>query len=65
MLLLTGVAGLVFVWGLVEFLWALRKGDNPKKGQDHMIWGLIGLFIMVASWAIIQVIQRTVIGLLS
>jgi hypothetical protein len=62
MLALLFAAGLlVFIFGLIEYLYALNvKGEQPDKGKKHMFWGLVGMFIMVASWAILQVIANTI-----
>ena len=52
---------IVFVWGLIEFLWGLSKGqpDKDGKGKQHMLWGIVGLVIMTGSLALIQVIEQT------
>ena len=60
-LLLAG-AGLLFIWGVVEFLLKLRKGDKADEGRDHMLWGLVGLFIIVSTMAILKIIANTVQG---
>ena len=53
------VALLYFIWGVVEFLQA-EKGDLDKqKGRDHMLYGVIGMFIMVAAFGLMQVIINT------
>lgn len=63
LLLLTGVAGLIFFWGVVQFLWNIQKGGDTKDGKMHMLWGVIGLFIMLAAWGILTIIENTVVGL--
>lgn len=60
LLLLSVVAVLIFLWGVVEFLWSLQKGEDSKDGKQHMLWGLVGLFIIFGAWGIFQVIQSTV-----
>ncbi len=54
-------AGLmVFIFGVVEYLYALNvKGEGSEEGKKHMLWGLIGLFIMFAAWGIIKIIDNT------
>lgn len=50
---------LVFLWGLLVFL---NNGANPSKsneGKEHMIWGVVGMFIMVSVAGIINVIVTT------
>ncbi len=59
MVLLVGLAVLVFVWGIVEFLRDLSSGGELQKGKDHMLWGIAGIFVMAAAYAIFQIIQGT------
>lgn len=54
--LMITIAFAVFVWGIIEFIF---NADNEKKrdeGKGHILWGLVGLLIMVAVGGIIQVI---------
>jgi len=54
---------LVFLFGLVEFLWGLsNEAADKQKGKDHMLWGIAGMFIMFAAWAVIQVLTKVVGG---
>lgn len=53
------LAFLFFFWGLFEFLWGRDNTEARKKGQQHMIWGVIGIFIMVAVFGIINLIMAT------
>ncbi len=50
---------LIFVFGLVEFLVALSKGAETKRGRDHMLWGIVGMFIMVSVFGIIRILNDT------
>ena len=53
----------VFVWGLVEYLYALNvKGEPDAEGKKHMFWGMVGMFIMAAAVTIIKIINATVSG---
>ncbi len=65
LLLLTGIAGVVFLWGVVEFLWNQQAGDNKKAGEGklHLLYGLIGLFIIVGAFGIFSIIGSTIQGL--
>jgi hypothetical protein len=59
--LLFAGALLVFIFGIVEFLWGLnQKAGSIEKGRQHMIWGVIGMFIMIAAYTIIRIIGNTV-----
>ena len=51
---------LVFVWGIVEFMWGMSTEAGKKdEGKKHMLWGLVGMFVMVAAYAIIKIIAST------
>lgn len=61
---------LIFVWGFVEFLFDLNvrggggEGTGKNNGKQHMLWGLVGMFIMSGAWAILSLISCTVAQLL-
>jgi hypothetical protein len=46
----------VFVFGIFEFIKGADSDDVRSKGKQHMIWGIVGLFIMTATFAIIQIL---------
>lgn len=53
------VAIVLFAYGIFEFV---RGADNPemrKQGQMHMLWGIIGLAIMVSVFTIIRILLNT------
>jgi hypothetical protein len=57
---------LVFVFGVVEYLYNfnIKQDESAREsGMRHMLWGLIGMFVMAAAVAIINVIANTVNGL--
>lgn len=59
--LLFGVGMVVFIYGLIEFLWSANiKGEPNNEGKKHMFWGIIGMFIMIAVFAIIRIIANTI-----
>lgn len=54
--LLFGIAIVLFVVGLVEYLAQKDNADAATKGKRHMVWGIIGIFIMVSVFAIMRII---------
>ena len=53
------LAAIYFLWGLVVFV---QNADNPDKraeGYKHMLWGIIGIFIMVSAKGIVNIIINT------
>ena len=55
-LIIAGV--LFFIWGVVQYVIA---GDEEakKKGRDRMIYGIIGLVVIVAMWGLVGIVNRT------
>ncbi len=60
MLLLFTAGFVVFMYGLVVFLWHLKDGHGHEEGVNHMLWGVLGMFIMVSVWGIISLIINTI-----
>lgn len=63
MALLFVVGFLVFAWGIVEFMSGLSSGEGGERvnnGKQHMLWGIVGMFIMVAAFAILKMVQASV-----
>ena len=52
----------IFVFGVFEFIKGSDSDEARSKGQQHMKWGIIGLFLMVAVFAIIQILFNLVNG---
>lgn len=46
-------AMVVFFWGLIEFL-RTEEPDGRSSGKQHMIWGVVGIFIMLSAYAILR-----------
>lgn len=62
--LLFAAGFVVFVWGIVEFMWGLSQDtDHRETGKKHMLWGVIGMFVMASAYAIFLLIKSTVCGL--
>ncbi len=60
LLLAFGVAFLIFVWGIVQYI---HNGDDAKsreEGQRSILWGLVGMVIMISVFGIINIIQGTI-----
>jgi|TARA_R110000824_G_scaffold401771_1_gene615536 uncharacterized membrane protein YidH (DUF202 family) len=58
--LLSLAAFVLFVWGVVQFMANSENDEKRKIGQQHMLWGIIGLVIMFGANAIIALIRQTV-----
>jgi len=50
---------LLFVWGVARFLMQADDSNAREQGKKHIIYGLIGMFIMVSVYGILSVISGT------
>lgn len=55
--IMAGLALLVFFWGLVKFISKAGDAKAVDEGKTLMIWGVIALFVMISVWGIIRFIQ--------
>jgi len=48
--IITGLALIAFLWGLIKFISRAGEGDEKAVGEGKklMTWGLIALFVLVA-----------------
>lgn len=60
--LLTAIALLMFLWGGFQFVLGSGNPEARKTGQRHMIWGIIGMLVMLSAYAILTVAANTVPG---
>jgi TRAP-type C4-dicarboxylate transport system permease small subunit len=52
-------AFVVFIWGVVDFIRGAGNEEKRAIGQQHMLWGFIGLVIIFAAKAIIAISAST------
>ena len=57
---LFSAAFVVFIWGLVQFVAHLDNEEARSTGGKHMLWGIIGMVVMVGVNSIIAIIQNTI-----
>lgn len=57
--LLIGIALLMFLWGVFVYMKNADNDEARKTGQRHMLFGIIGLVIMVSAFAILSVAAET------
>lgn len=55
-MLLFAAATLVFFWGVAQFILNAGNEEERTKGKQHMLWGVIGMFIMFSAYGIIRVL---------
>ena len=55
-----GIAALVFMWGVRGFIGSADDAEARGKGAQQMIWGILGMVVMIAAVAIKNLIVGTV-----
>lgn len=53
----TFVAIAAFFWGLIVYIYHAGDVKGRKKGRDTIVWGLIGLFIILSLTGILQILK--------
>ena len=56
---LFALALMFFLYGVFEFLSNPENDEKKTKGKSHMLWGIIGLTIMMGVWFILGIIMNT------
>jgi hypothetical protein len=55
------IAFIVFVWGAFDtFILGANSEEVKEKGKNLMLWGLIGFFVMVSVWGLVNILTGTV-----
>lgn len=57
--LLSGIAFLVFLYGCAVYIFNATNDQARSQGRQHIIFGLIGLLVMVSAWAILTIASNT------
>jgi hypothetical protein len=62
--LLFGVAVVYFIYGAVRYIQSLGKGDleGKESGKRHLIFGILGLAIMLSVFGIMNFLYDIVTG---
>jgi hypothetical protein len=58
---LFAIAFIVFLWGAFEtFILGANNEDVKDRGKNLMLWGLIGFFVMVSVWGLVNILTGTI-----
>ena len=58
-ILMFAVALMYFLYGTFMFLVNADDASERELGKSHILWGLVGMFIMFAVFTILHIIQNT------
>src|SRR6185436_17321654 len=57
--LLFSIAFVYFLYGVVLYVINADSQDARKTGKQHMLWGIIGMVIMISVFGIMQILVNT------
>lgn len=57
--LLFALAMVYFLYGVFEFIANQENEEKKTSGKNHMLWGIIGITIMMGVWTILGIILST------
>ncbi len=54
-----GLAVVLFLFGVIKYVTAGDNEEGRKNGRQLMLWGIVGLFVMVSVWGLVMVLNTT------
>ncbi|HEY4476388.1 MAG TPA: hypothetical protein VJB69_00130 [Candidatus Paceibacterota bacterium] len=58
-LLIVGLATIYFLIGVLKYIQSVGDETKRKEGVVMMTYGIIGLFVMVSLWGLVNVLNKT------
>ena len=55
---LIGLAIVVFLYGVIIMIFS-KGGEKMQEGKQNMLWGIIGIFVMVSVWGLVAILVNT------
>lgn len=57
--LLIAVAVVIFLYGVVRYMTSGSDDEKRKEARSVMLYGIIGLFVMVSIWGLVSILSDT------
>ena len=54
-----GLTVLFFLWGIFKLVFSAKDSDARSEARGYIIWGLIGLAVMVSVWGLVNILTST------
>ena len=54
--LLIGLGVVVFIYGVLILMFS-EGGEKKEEGKQYMLWGIIGIFVMVSVWGLVSILS--------
>ena len=59
---LVGVAVVAIVWGIFTYIRSAGDTEKIAEGRKTIIYGIIGLFVMLAFWGLVMTVKNSLFG---
>lgn len=56
--LLIGLAVVMFIYGTLVLIFS-EGGEKKEDGKKFMTWGIVGIFVMVSVWGLVNILIST------
>lgn len=56
---IVGLAVLIIIWGVLTYITAAGDEEKRKESKTYIVWGIVGVFIMVSIWGLVNILVRT------
>src|SRR3989344_2732580 len=57
--LIVALAVVMFIWGVLKYITAGESEDKIREGRNYIIYGIIGIFVMVSVWGLVNILVNT------
>ena len=57
--LLIAIAVIILLIGIINYIRAGDDEEKRTKGKNEMLYGIIGLFVMVSIWGLVAILSGT------
>ena len=55
--IILSLAIVYFTWGVIKFI--RGDGKDKEEGKQIMFWGIVGLFVMICVWGLVNIVKDT------
>jgi len=59
--LIFALAFITFIWGAFQYFFYPSE-DNKQKGREFIIWGIVGMFVMISVWGLVNIVVNTILS---
>lgn len=61
---LMALALVYFLYGVYKFISGYDNEEARSEGKRHMVWGVVGMAIMISVYGLLSVVNETIIKLM-